>query len=417
MRGCCETMGNPAPIFSPREKSWPEIFWVKATSLVWAWPSALHSEGLLAERPPRLRSTETVNEARRFMEICNACRYCEGYCAVFPAMELRREFSAADLGYLANLCHDCRGCYYACPFTPPHEFSLNLPRTFARLRTETYAEYAWPRPLAKLFRHNGTVVALATSFSIALVLILTAKLTSPDRLLQIQDGPGAFYAVISEPVMVGVASVTFLFALLALGMGFCNFWRDTGGGPVWRWRPLQRALGDVLSLRNLGGGGHGCNDRDVSFSQTRRIAHQAMFYGFFFCFASTCTAAFYEHVMGQIAPYPFISVPVLLGTVGGVGMVVGTAGLLWVKAARDPAPVEKAVQGADYALLLLLFLAACTGLLLLGLRHTMAMGMLLALHLGVILSLFLVLPYSKFVHGIYRSAALLRNAAETDARR
>jgi citrate/tricarballylate utilization protein len=351
------------------------------------------------------------------MEICNACRYCEGYCAVFPAMELRREFSAADLGYLANLCHDCRGCYYACPFTPPHEFSLNLPQTFARLRTETYAEYAWPRSLAKLFRRNGTFVALVTSVSIALVLILTAALASPGGLLRIQDGPGAFYAVISEPVMVGVASATFLFALVALVMGFLNFWRDTGGGPVWQSRPMQKALSDVLSLRNLGGGGHGCNDRDASFSETRRVAHQAMLYGFALCFASTSTAAFYEHVLGRLAPYPLLSVPVLLGTVGGVGMMVGTAGLLWVKAARDQAPVEKALQGADYALLLLLFLAASTGLLLLGLRHTMAMSMLLALHLGVILSLFLVLPYSKFVHGIYRSAALLRNAAETEARR
>ena len=39
------------------------------------------------------------------MRICNACRYCEGLCAVFPAMEMRRNFNAADLNYLANLCH------------------------------------------------------------------------------------------------------------------------------------------------------------------------------------------------------------------------------------------------------------------------------------------------------------------------
>ena len=26
----------------------------------------------------------------RVMQICNACRYCEGFCAVFPAMERRR---------------------------------------------------------------------------------------------------------------------------------------------------------------------------------------------------------------------------------------------------------------------------------------------------------------------------------------
>src|SRR5512144_2438165 len=102
-------------------------------------------------------SAEATAEARRVMEICNACRYCEGFCAVFPAMARRRAFNVADLTYLANLCHDCRGCYSACQYAPPHEFSLNLPRAFAALRADTYAEYAWPRPLAALFRRNGTI--------------------------------------------------------------------------------------------------------------------------------------------------------------------------------------------------------------------------------------------------------------------
>jgi citrate/tricarballylate utilization protein len=31
-----------------------------------------------------MAETDTGIEARRQMEICNACRYCEGYCAVFP---------------------------------------------------------------------------------------------------------------------------------------------------------------------------------------------------------------------------------------------------------------------------------------------------------------------------------------------
>ncbi len=44
-----------------------------------------------------MRTTEAVYEGRRFMEICNACRYFEGFCAVFPAMELRRDFANGDL--------------------------------------------------------------------------------------------------------------------------------------------------------------------------------------------------------------------------------------------------------------------------------------------------------------------------------
>ena len=78
-------------------------------------------------------SAELLKEAGRQLTICNACRYCEGFCAVFPAMELRQSFSQGDLVYLANLCHDCRDCYHACQYAPPHEFAVNIPETLAEL--------------------------------------------------------------------------------------------------------------------------------------------------------------------------------------------------------------------------------------------------------------------------------------------
>ncbi len=327
-------------------------------------------------------------------------------------MELRRKFTTGDLSYLANLCHDCRGCYYACQYAPPHEFALNLPVVLAKLRTETYAAYVWPRPIAKVFQKNATFVSLISTLAIGLVLFLATTFRSHAALYAKHLEPGAFYAVIPEVAMISVAMATLGFAVLALAMGFRNFWRDTAGGSVAQARSIYRAISDVLTLRNLGGGGHGCNNTDEAFSQNRRYAHHAMFYGFMLCFASTCTAAFYEHILGRVAPYPILSLPVLLGTVGGIGMLLGTAGLTWVKVKADPAPVAKALLSNDYALLAQLFLAAATGLLLLLLRDTWWMGLLLALHLGAILAFFLALPYSKFVHGIYRSAALLRNAAE-----
>ncbi len=40
------------------------------------------------------------------------------------------------------------------------------------------------------------------------------------------------------------------------------------------------------------------------------------------------------------------------------------------------------------------------------------MALLLAVHLGTVMALFLTLPYGKFAHGIYRSAALLKWAIE-----
>ncbi|HKI97841.1 MAG TPA: tricarballylate utilization 4Fe-4S protein TcuB [bacterium] len=361
-----------------------------------------------------MRSAEIRADARRAMEVCNACRYCEGFCAVFPAMELRRTFSDGELDYLANLCHNCRGCYYACQYAPPHEFGINLPRTFAELRGETYAENVWPRPLARLFARNGLVVSLAAALGIALVLLLAMALQPADVLYGAHQGPGAFYAVIPYGTMVAVAGATFGFAVLAMVLGVARFWRRAGAGGLPRVRPLVRALGDVLTLRYLGGGGDGCNDRDEAFSQKRRWLHQSLFYGFLLCLASTTVAAAYDHFLGLPAPYPFWSWPVLLGTVGGIGMVVGTSGLFGLKLVGDRAPAAPRLLGADVALIVLLGMTAVTGLLLLGLRATGAMGVLLAIHLGFVLAVFLTMPYSKFVHGGFRVAALLRYAMERD---
>lgn len=359
-----------------------------------------------------MRNTEAVDEARRMLVICNACRYCEGYCAVFPAVERRRAFTNADVGYIANLCHDCRGCYYACQYAPPHEFALNLPQALSRVRAQTYAEYVWPKPFARLFERSGTIVSLAVAAGIALVLVLATHLQSSAILYRPHRGPGSFYAVIPETVMITAGLITFGFAVLALAIGWRNFWRQSGSSSVAGARSLLQAAGDILTLRNLGGSGHGCNNRDESFSQSRRYFHQALFYGFLLCFASTASAAFEEHILGRIPPFPLVSVPVLLGTAGGLGMLLGSAALVWIKGKSDPAPAAKALLGGDYALLGLLFLSGATGLLLLALRETGLMGILLSLHLGVIFSFFLVMPYSKFVHGVYRSASLLRNATE-----
>lgn len=358
-----------------------------------------------------------IAEARRTMEVCNACRYCEGYCAVFPAMELRREFAEGDLTYLANLCHGCRGCYYACQYAPPHEFGINVPEVFADLRLETYEKYAWPRPLGRLFIRNGTVVSIGTAIGVTLALILTAAFQTPEVILGTHTGEGAFYRVIPWGVMAGIAGVTSIFSLIAIVVSLVLFWRDTGANGVPRPGPLARTTSDILTLRNLGGGGHGCNDRDESFAMSRRYFHHALFYGFLLCFASTTTAWIYDHFYHLQAPYPFFSLPVQFGTWGGVGMVIGAGGLLWLKITGDPGPVSERILGVDYAFLIQLLLVALTGLLLLAFRATPAMGTLLAIHLGTVIALFVLLPYSKFVHGGYRGLALLRSAMEKRAHR
>lgn len=362
-----------------------------------------------------LPETAAMQEARRAMEVCNACRYCEGYCAVFPAMELRRDFAAGDLNYLANLCHSCKGCYYACQYAPPHEFGINVPRVLAEVRSESYASYAWPRPLARLYERNGLVMSLAMAGGVALVLVLTMALRASVLYAPQPVVPGqGFYNVIPYGAMVWTASASFLFSMLAMAIGFGRFWRDTGGtaAELLRPQPLMQAFRDAATLRYLGGGGHGCNDQDESFSASRRHFHHAMAYGFLLCFASTSVATVYDHLLAWPAPYPVLSLPVLLGLIGGVGLLVGCSGLFWLKLAGDQEPQARRLLGADAGLLLLLLLVGLTGLMLLAVRATGAMGVTLAVHLGFVLALFVTMPYSKFVHSIYRTGALIRHAIE-----
>ena len=362
-----------------------------------------------------MSATDTAAEVRRNMEICNACRYCEGFCPVFPAMELRREFSDGDLGYLANLCHNCRGCYYACQYAPPHEFGVNLPQAFTELRAETYEQHAWPSPLASLFRANGLVVSIATALSIGFVLIAAMALQDWAVLTGIHRGDGAFYAVVPHGAMVAVGGATFVYALFAMLMGAISYWRTSGGGGWPALSSIAGAFTDAATTRYLGGGGDGCNDADDRFAMNRRRYHLATMWGFLLCFAATCAGTFYDYILGWIAPYSWFSLPVALGTAGGVALAIGTFGPFVVKIRADQEPTAMSRLGMDYGFLALLFWTSATGLALLFFRHTGAMGFLLAIHLGFVLALFVTLPYGKFVHAIYRLLALIRH--REDARR
>lgn len=361
-----------------------------------------------------MSATDLLNEAERMMTICNACRYCEGFCAVYPAMELRRTFSEEDLKYLANLCHNCRGCYYACQYAPPHEFAVNIPKTFAELRLELYANFSWPGFLAGMFRRNGLLVSTITILSVAVVVLLALVFQGPAVVFATHLGENAFYKVIPYLLMVIPFSALALYILASLLKGGMRFWHETGGksSELVDPRANARAIWDALRLKYLDGGGYGCNYPDDRFSMVRRWFHHFVFYGFMLCLAATTLAAIYDHFLHRSAPYSFWSWPVMLGTVGGVTLLVGTGGLLYLKRQMDTAPATPRLLGLDVGFLVLLFVTSLTGLLVLILRETPAMGILLAVHLGVVGGLFITMPYGKFVHAIYRYLALIRNAIE-----
>jgi citrate/tricarballylate utilization protein len=361
-----------------------------------------------------MHGTKILEEADRLMTVCNSCRYCEGLCAVFPAMEMRRSFADGDLNYLANLCHGCGACYTDCQFSPPHEYNVNVPRTLAIARAESYAAYAWPRAFAGLFARNGLVIGMTAALSVAAFIFGFAAFNGRQMLFGTHSGPGAFYALMPHNAMAALFGAALLYAIVALVMGVRAFWRDIGEptSPLAEPGPLWQATKDAGQLRYLDGGGVGCVNADERPSDLRKLYHHLTFYGFLLCFAATCVATLYHYLLAREAPYPWWDLPVLLGTLGGIGLLIGPVGLLAEKFKRDPALVDQARNGMDVAFIAMLFLTGLTGLALLLWRDSAAMGPLLALHLGFVFALFITLPYGKFVHGIYRFAALVRYARE-----
>ena len=347
--------------------------------------------------------TESINEARRQIKICNACRYCEGYCSVFPAINRERQFSQGGITQLANLCHNCRGCYYACQFVEPHEFALNLPQVLAKIRQESWQNHAVPAMAASSFHHLGGAIALVTIISFAFLLWAIELIGS--------TGGDGFYAVLSHNAMVAIFIPAFLFPLFSIAIGLRHYWKAVEGERL-HLSHIISALGAIARMKDLSGGhGEGCNYEDEDrFSNVRRWFHQATMYGFLLCFAATSIATVMHYVFDIQAPYSLYSLPKILGLSGGVLLVVGSLGLAVLKLRADRSLGDERVWGGEMGFVLLLFFVALSGLVLYGFGDTIWLAELLALHLGAVLALFVLTPFTKMVHGFYRLAALVREA-------
>ena len=366
---------------------------------------------------PAAPLTGAESEVARQMQICNACRYCEGFCAVFPAMTRRLEFGKADIHFLANLCHNCGACLHACQYAPPHEFAVNVPQAMAQVRGQTYADYAWPTALGALYQRQGLTLSLALAAGLALFLVLGAMLQGGglDALWGANLGAN-FYNLFPHNLLVGLFAPVFLFVVFALAMGVRRFWRDvtpaTSGAPLSAPATLE-ATDAVLRLKYLDGGhGDGCHNEDDAYTLSRRRFHHLTFYGFMLCFAATSLATVYHYVFGWAAPYDLPSVPKLLGAVGGVMLMLGTAGLWHLNRTRHALHGDAQQKPMDLGFIALLFLVSSSGLALWLARSTPALALLLCLHLGAVMALFATLPYGKFAHGVFRTASLLRHAIE-----
>lgn len=348
------------------------------------------------------QSTLTAtDEARRQLEICNACRYCESYCSVFPALHRQRTFSDSDIAQLANLCHNCRGCHYACQYTAPHEFNINIPGTLAKVRQQVWQQHAIPGWFAGTFHRSGVAISVMVMAAFALLLWM---IQSPVATADVN-----FYSLIPHNALVALFVPTFIAPLIATYLSVRRYWKQIEGKRL-SFGQIRAAMGSVATMKNLAAGhGDGCNFEDEDrFSHARRRYHQATMYGFLLCFAATSVGTIMHYLFDLPAPYGLFSLPKLLGLSGGILLCIGTVGLGYLKTKADPELGDRRVWSGEMGFIVLLFSVSSTGLALYVFAGSPWLPELLAVHLGTVLAFFLLIPYSKMVHGFYRLAALIR---------
>jgi citrate/tricarballylate utilization protein len=341
---------------------------------------------------------------------------------VFPALERLSSPTPGDVTHLADLCHDCRDCYTACMYAPPHEFAVNVPAALSAVRRHTYDEYRprlpWAGESARLVSRR--VAMLAAGVAAVAVLALLGVLAGGGSGVV----AGSPYRVIAYPALLVAVGLPALWSIAVMAGSAARYWRATGGPGRVTSGALLSALRQAASLRNLRGGGADCAYPTDEPAAARRRLHGLVAWGLVACAGSTVAAAISQDIAGDPPPYPVVSAPVLLGVVGGAGLVAGCTGLLLLRriAARaltpaDPPREDPALARRGYALLAGLLLLAVTGLLTLMLRDTAAFGPVLVIHLAVVVACFAIAPYTKFMHVIYRFLALVRDGADSASAR
>ncbi|MHB1709089.1 MAG: tricarballylate utilization 4Fe-4S protein TcuB [Thermoplasmataceae archaeon] len=357
-----------------------------------------------------------MKESARQLTVCNACRYCEGFCPVWDVIEYRREFAKGDIEYIANLCHDCGQCFDVCPFTPPNQFSIDIPAILSEVRTQTYEEYVTPKAASVVFNNRAGFSIALFGFSFLGLIVAYFLYGNPTRILDSFTGKGSFYAIFPNIFLDAAGTLLALFFLAAWLSSGLKFMRGSNRSGRIGIRDLFSALLDSLAQEWLRGGGAGCNypDREEVGSYRKFSTHALVMYGFILDLLATLSAFVEQDFLGIYPPYPPLSLPVIFGLSGGI-MIIAGVGLFLYYDSKGGNPRSRKMEIMDRIFLLTLLMTATTGIVLFAMRSTTFMGTLLLIHLSFVALLFISAPYGKFIHIVFRYLAIARYHSERRA--
>ena len=114
-----------------------------------------------------------AKELRRVADVCHLCRRCYNLCPSFDVLfraldrpevdgEVER-LTPGDLGSFSDLCFECKLCIPHCPYYPPHDGEVDIPRLVLRDRAARVKADGKPGFRERVLSSTDTVGKLATA--------------------------------------------------------------------------------------------------------------------------------------------------------------------------------------------------------------------------------------------------------------
>ena len=348
---------------------------------------------------------EVLNLQGDALDRCYQCGTCSVVCPITPEKLAfpRKEMIWAQWGMKDRLlqdpdvwlCHQCNDCNTHCPRDArPGDL-------MAALRNYHITHYAAASFLAKpatnpAYLPLAFIIPLILVFGIVLFGVILPKggLVFPEgRVMFAHFIPSEFIDV--SALMAN--TIGFIFAAI----GATKFWRSITQfeGDQTPKRGLvpsfMSAVVDIFSHRQF---------KDCTTNQARYPAHAAIFYGFLFLFAATTGAFIYTAFLKRELSLPLYDPVKIIGNLGFLLMLGG----LTVVSYRRMATTLRSIY-FDWFFIGLLYVVILTGFFLQALRllETGAIAYSFYLvHLVLVYTLYIYLPFSKFAHLVYRTAAM-----------
>lgn len=338
---------------------------------------------------------------------CFQCGTCSVVCSLSPDERAfpRKEMIWAQWGLKDRLmkdpdiwlCHHCSDCSTRCPRGAKPGDVLSAVREYSIINSTS------PKFIGKALSSPKLLPLMMVIPALLLFIYLwfTGTRTFPTGEISPEALVPGLYTYIGMGVLFLFMIIMFVNGVSRLLKGMSeseiNF-RTANSEGSWS-KSLPSLLGELLA--------HSRFDK-CGVNRISRYTHLAIFYGCLFLLLATALSAIFNHFLGIYSPHPLTSPVKIAGNLGALLVMIGMFIVIYRRLSRSESLGKTAY--ADWFLVWILFFTALSGIATEVIRISAlaaATYWIYLVHLWLMFTFFLYLPFSKGAHMIYRSVAII----------